>query len=387
MTLPKLTFWRIVFLAIAVAGLAGIWVRVTRGLGASTNLTNDFPWGLWIGFDMLCGVGLAAGGFAITACVYLFNLERFRPIVRPTVLTAFLGYTLAIVGLLFDLGRPFVIWHPMVMGNPNSVMFEVALCVMLYTTVLALEFSPVVLERFQLFRAAKRVKAIAVPLVLLGVILSTLHQSSLGSLFLIVPHRLHPLWYTPLLPVFFYISAIAAGLAMVIFESFLSYRAFRKQIEVHLLREIARVLVVVLAVYLVLRFEDLSVRGVNSLLWQPRAETLFFWMEVMLGGFLPLGLLAFRQVRASSGGLFLSAVMVVLGFVTNRLNVSFTGLQASAATPYFPKWPEISITLLLVATGFALFALAVRYLPIYTPVHENGRVANGVGKEIDAVAA
>ena len=370
MKLPNLTFWRIVFVAIVIAGLAGIWVRVTRGLGASTNLTNDFPWGLWIGFDMLCGVGLAAGGFTITACVYLFNLERFHPIVRPTVLTAFLGYVLAIVGLLFDLGRPFVIWHPMVMGNPHSVMFEVALCVMLYTTVLALEFSPVVLERFQLFRAAKRVKAIAVPLVLLGVVLSTLHQSSLGSLFLIVPHRLHPLWYTPLLPAFFYISAIAAGLAMVIFESFLSFRAFQKQIEVHLLREIARVLVVVLAVYLVLRFEDLSVRGVTALLWQPRQETLFFWMEVLLGGFLPLSLLVFRQVRASSGGLFLSAVLVVLGFVTNRLNVSFTGLQASAATPYFPKWPEISITLLLVAMGFALFALAARYLPIYEPVHE-----------------
>jgi Ni/Fe-hydrogenase subunit HybB-like protein len=339
-------------------------------LGASTNLTDDFPWGLWIGFDMLCGVGLAAGGFTITATVYLLNLERFRPIVRPTVLTAFLGYILAIVGLLFDLGRPLVIWHPLVMRNPNSVMFEVAMCVMLYTTVLALEFAPAVLERFHLARLVRIIKFCSVPLVLMGVILSTLHQSSLGSLFLIVPHRLHPLWYTPLLPAFFFISAIAAGLAMVIFESFLSYRAFRQQIELPLLREIARVLVVVLAVYLVLRFEDLGVRNANAHLWTWQPETGFFWMEVLLGGFLPLGLLAMRRIRASSGGLFLSAVLVVLGFVTNRLNVSFTGLQASAAAPYFPKWPEIAVTLLLVAMGFALFALAVKYLPIYTPVRE-----------------
>lgn len=370
MKLPQITFWRLVFAVVFLAGLAATWVRVTGGLGASTNLTDDFPWGLWIGFDMLCGVGLAAGGFTITATVYLLNLERFRPIVRPTVLTAFLGYILAIVGLLFDLGRPLVIWHPLVMRNPNSVMFEVAMCVMLYTTVLALEFAPAVLERFHLARLVRIIKFCSVPLVLMGVILSTLHQSSLGSLFLIVPHRLHPLWYTPLLPAFFFISAIAAGLAMVIFESFLSYRAFRQQIELPLLREIARVLVVVLAVYLVLRFEDLGVRNANAHLWTWQPETGFFWMEVLLGGFLPLGLLAMRRIRASSGGLFLSAVLVVLGFVTNRLNVSFTGLQASAAAPYFPKWPEIAVTLLLVAMGFALFALAVKYLPIYTPVRE-----------------
>ena len=386
MKLPKLTFWRLVFAAVCVAGLAATWVRVTGGLGASTNLTNDFPWGLWIGFDMLCGVGLAAGGFTITATVYLLNLERFRPIVRPTVLTAFLGYLLAIFALLFDLGRPFVIWHPLVMRNPNSVMFEVAMCVMLYTTVLALEFAPAVLERFHLVRVVRIIKMVSVPLVLMGVILSTLHQSSLGSLFLIVPHRLHPLWYTPLLPAFFFISAIGAGLAMVIFESFLSYRAFRKQIELPLLREIARVLVVVLAVYLVLRFEDLGVRHVTALLWQSRPETWFFWMEVLIGGFVPLALLAIPKVRASSGGLFLSSVLVVLGFVTNRLNVSFTGLQASAATPYFPKWPEIAITLFLVGLGFAIFSLAVKYLPIYTPVHEPTQPETEKKEEV-AVAA
>jgi Ni/Fe-hydrogenase subunit HybB-like protein len=367
MTRARFTFWKMLFYALAAAGLYATWVRFSRGLGSSTALSDSFPWGLWIGFDVLCGVGLAAGGFTITAAVYLLNLERFRPIVRPALLTAFLGYLLVIVALLYDLGRPLVIWHAMIMWNPHSVMFEVAWCVMLYTTVLALEFAPIVFERLGWMRAAAWLKSLVGPLVVLGVILSTLHQSSLGSLYLIVPHRLHPLWYSPLLPVFFFLSAIGVGLAMVIFESFLSYRSFRKQIELPLLRDLARVLAVVLAVYLVLRFEDLGVRGALGHLWEPRQETYFFWMEVLLGAVAPGALLAFRRVRASSGGLFLSAVLVVLGFLTNRLNVSITGMQASSGVVYFPKWTEISVTLFLVAMGFAMFTLAVKHLPIYGP--------------------
>ena len=362
--------WKLVFYAVVAAGLYATWVRFSRGLGASTALSDPFPWGLWIGFDVLCGVGLAAGGFTITAAVYLLNLERFKPIVRPTLLTAFLGYVLVIVALLYDLGRPLVIWHAMVMWNPHSVMFEVAWCVMLYTTVLALEFAPIVFERLGWMQAARWMKPWVVVLVVLGVMLSTLHQSSLGSLYLIVPHRLHPLWYSPLLPAFFFLSAISVGLAMMIFESFLSYRSFRKQIELPLLQDLARVLVVVLGVYLVLRFEDLGARGALRHLWEPRQETYFFWMEVLLGAVVPAALLAFRRVRASSGGLVLSAVLVVLGFLTNRLNVSITGMQASSEAVYFPKWTEISVTLFLVAMGFALFTLATKHLPIFTPVEE-----------------
>ncbi len=368
MTRPPWSFWKLVFYFLMAAGIYATWVRFTRGLGASTALSDQFPWGLWIGFDVLCGVGLAAGGFTLTATVYLFNLERFRPIVRPTLLTAFLGYVLVIVGLLYDLGRPLVIWHAMIMWNPHSVMFEVAWCVMLYTTVLALEFAPVVFERLNWTRPARLLKPWLVPLVVGGVILSTLHQSSLGSLYLIVPYRLHPLWYSPLLPAFFFLSAIGVGLAMVIFESFLSYRAFRKRIELPLLQDLARVLVVVQAVYLVLRFEDLGARGMLRHLWAPQPETYYFWMEVLLGSAMPAALLAMRRVRASSGGLFLSAVLVVLGFLTNRLNVSITGIQATTGYVYFPKWTEISVTLFLVAVGFALFALAVKHLPIYAPV-------------------
>jgi Ni/Fe-hydrogenase subunit HybB-like protein len=167
---------------------------------------------LWIGFDVMCGVMLAAGGFTLTAAVEIFNIKRFHSIVRPTILTAFLGYLLVCAALMYDLGLPWNIWHPLVMRNPHSVMFEVAYCVMLYTTVLALEFSPIVLEHFHLHRALKIVRSVMVVFVILGVLLSTLHQSSLGTLYLIMPNKLHPFWYSPLLPVFFFLSAISVGL-------------------------------------------------------------------------------------------------------------------------------------------------------------------------------
>jgi len=172
---PRLTFWSGVFIVLMALGAYATYVRFVQGLGASTNLSDKFPWGLWIGFDILCGVGLAAGGFTIAATVHIFNLKRYEPIVRPAILTAFLGYLLVILALMFDLGRPYRVWHPLVMWNPHSVMFEVGWCVTLYTTVLALEFSPVVLERLGLHKALKLVHTALVPLVILGVLLSTLH--------------------------------------------------------------------------------------------------------------------------------------------------------------------------------------------------------------------
>jgi Ni/Fe-hydrogenase subunit HybB-like protein len=365
---PRVTFWKLVFLAVVLAGSYATAVRFLRGLGASTALSDQFPWGLWIGFDVLCGVGLAAGGFAITATVYLFHLERFRPIVRPTVLTAYLGYLLVCTALLYDLGRPYRIWHAIIMWNPQSVMFEVAWCVMLYSAVLTAEFLPVVLERIGWTRPAGLIKKFSVPLVLLGVILSTLHQSSLGSLFLIMPAKLHPLWYSPLLPALFFLSSIGAGLGMVIFESFLSWRAFRKRLESDLLDDIARTAAVVLACYLVLRFEAIAARGALRHLIMPQAETYYFWMEVALGGLAPMLLFGIPRTRRNPQGMFLAAVLAVLGFVTNRMNVSITGLAASSGVNYFPKWTEITVTLMLVAMGFAAFALAVRFLPIYGPV-------------------
>jgi len=370
----KFTFWKLVFLALMAAGFYGTVVRFAQGLGRSTNLNDQFPWGLWIGFDVLCGVMLAAGGFTLTAAVHIFNIKRLRPIVRPTILTAFLGYVLVCVALMYDLGRPYRIWHPLVMRNPHSVMFEVAYCVMLYTTVLSLEFSPIVLERFNLQKPLKIIRAALIPLVILGVILSTLHQSSLGTLYLIMPEKLHPLWYSPLLPVFFFISAIAVGLAMTIFESSLSAKYFGRQLELPILQELGRVLVVVLCVYGILRYEDLLHRGVLKLVLRPGYEMYLFWLEMSLSLIFPLLLLSQKKIRTTAQGLYLAAVLVVLGFITNRLNVSITGLESAAGMHYVPKWTEVAVTGAIIAAGFALFGLAVKYLPIF-PAEESHPLA------------
>jgi Ni/Fe-hydrogenase subunit HybB-like protein len=361
----KLTFWKVVFLALMAVGFYSTVVRFTQGLGQSTNLNDQFPWGIWIGFDVLCGVMLAAGGFTLTAAVHIFNIKRLRPIVRPTILTAFLGYLLVCVALMYDLGRPYRIWHPLIMRNPHSVMFEVAYCVMLYTTVLSLEFSPIVLERFNLQKPLNIVRAALIPLVILGVILSTLHQSSLGTVYLIMPEKLHPFWYSPLLPVFFFISAIAVGLAMTIFESSMSAKHFGRQLELPILQELGRVLVVVLSVYAILRLEDLLHRGVLKLTLQPSYEMYLFWLEILLSLVAPLLLLSQKKVRTTAQGLYFAAVLVVLGFITNRLNVSITGQESAAGMHYIPKWTEIAVTGAIVAAGFALFGLATKYLPIF----------------------
>ena len=231
----KLTLWRVVFLVIMVLGLYSSFVRYFRGLGAVSNMTDQFPWGLWIGFDCLCGVMLAAGGFCMVGAVYLFNVESLHPVVRPAVLTAFLGYLLFIVGLLFDLGRPWFIWHQMIYRNLHSVMFEVGMCVMFYTTVLFFEFLPNVFERLHWKTPIKYINKVYPVLIVAGILLSTLHQSSLGSLYLIMPTKLHPFWYTPALPFFFFGSAVAVGLAMTIFESTQSAKAFGRQLELPVL--------------------------------------------------------------------------------------------------------------------------------------------------------
>jgi Ni/Fe-hydrogenase subunit HybB-like protein len=277
---PKITVWYIVFAAIMASGLYATWLRIFYGLGGSTNLSDQFPWGLWIAFDVMCGVGLAAGGFTLVAMVHIFNIEKYKPVLRPALLTAFLGYVLVVVGLMFDLGRPDRLWHPLVMWNPRSVMFEVAWCVTLYTTVLFLEFLPMVFEKFGWDRPLEWIHRISVPLMILGVLLSTLHQSSLGSLFLIVPEKLYPLWYTPMLPLMFYVSAIAVGLAMTIFESWHSSRAFGRALELPLLASMGRVLAVVLSFYLWIRFLDLLHRNALSLLKLNRIETWLFALEI-----------------------------------------------------------------------------------------------------------
>jgi Ni/Fe-hydrogenase subunit HybB-like protein len=379
-------FWTYLFGVIVAAGAVVTVLRFWKGLGYVTNLSDTFPWGLWIGFDVLCGVALAAGGFTITAAVYVFNLKRFRPIVRPTVLTAFLGYLLVAVGLMYDLGKPWNIWHPIIMWNPRSPMFEVGWCVMLYLTVLALEFSGAVFEKLGWKRALSVQHAATVPLVIAGAIISTLHQSSLGTFYLITPGKLHPLWYSPLLSWMFYFSAIAAGLAMMIVESRLSSRALGRGLEMPLLQSLAKALVVALAFYGTVRLADMARLGVIGEIFTGSRESGFFLLEMGIGVVIPIVLLALPAVRRNTQRLYWAALLVVIGLVVNRLNVSLTGFEGSMGGHYVPAVAEGIISLMLVGFGIAAFTLAVRYLPIMEKVEEPALGA-GAGAPAGVLAA
>jgi len=362
---PMLTFWRAVFVALMIAGAYATYVRFAHGLGRSTNLSDAFPWGVWIGFDVLVGVGLAAGGFTISAVVHIFNMKSYQGMARPAVLTAFMGYLLVSTALAFDIGQPWRIWHPLVMWNPHSVMFEVSWCVMLYTTVLAVEFSPMVFERLGWQRPLRVVRKLYTPFVIAGVLLSMMHQSSLGTVFLIMPDKLHGLWYTPWLPVFFFVTAVSAGLGMTIVESHLSMRAFGHPLNERLLRGAGRAIVVLLGVYGLWKIEDLAGRGNLVLVLRLSQESAMFWIEMGLGVFLPMALFAIPQLRRSRQCQFLGGLLTVMGFIVNRLNVSLTGMLGASGTKYFPSWMELAVTAAMVAAGFAGFALAVKYLPVF----------------------
>ncbi len=348
-------------------GLAIVILRFQLGLGAVTNLSDQFPWGLWVGFDVLCGVGLAAGGFTITALVHLFHIRRLEPIVRPAVLTAFLGYVLVIVALVIDLGRPWNLWHPLVMWNPRSVMFEVSWCVMLYTAVLALEASGMLFEHLGWRRALTLQKAFTTPLVVAGVLLSTLHQSSLGAFYLLSPGKLHPLWYSAALPLLFWISSVAAGFAMVLVESRLSGRAFGRELEMPVQRLVGRMLLGALVVLALARGLDLAVRGVLAHVFDGTYEASLLQLEVTLGILLPIVLLSHRRWRARASGLWAAGLLTVFGFVIHRLNVSITGFEASRGATYIPAWTEIVVSLALVTAGFLAFRWVAAHLPVFPP--------------------
>jgi Ni/Fe-hydrogenase subunit HybB-like protein len=352
-------------LALWAIAVITLFLRLIGGLGTVTNLSDEFPLGLWIGFDVMAGAMLGGGAFVLAGLVYVFGLERYRPILRSTILTAFLGYSLLIVALLIDIGRPYNIWRPLMYQNIHSVLFEVAMCVMTYTVVLALEFSPALFERLRWRRAWTIVHKITLPLVILGILLSTMHQSSLGSLWLIAPGKLHGLWFTPWLPVLFWISAITVGLGMVMVESNLTSRGLKRGLEQDLLASLARASAFLLAFYVIFKLGDVVARGKASLLTEPSLQALLFWCEVGLGAILPAILMARPRVRASRNALFAAGTLVVAGGILNRLNVSIFGLWSYTGPIYFPSWMEIALTLALFTFGAAVFAVAARYLPVF----------------------
>lgn len=351
-------------LALVAIGLAAALYRFSVGLGASTNLTDNVPWGLWVAVDVLSGVALAAGGFSITAAVYIFNMKKYKPIARPAILTAWIGYTVVVMGLVVDIGKPLSFWHPLVMWNTHSVMFEIVWCISLYSTVLALEFAPAFLERWNLTGLQKFLKLFTFPLVIAGIVLSFLHQSSLGGLFLIMPHKTPALWYTPNLPYMFYLSAISLGLAMVSFESIVSARALKREPEMEILEGLGRGTMIALAVYLAAKLGDMAFRGALPAIFSSGKASLFFLLEIAIGAIVPIILYAQKSIRTSASGLLLASSCVIAGTVLNRFNVNFFS-QAGPKASYFPSLTEILVTVGLVSLMILLYRLAVTYLPVF----------------------
>ncbi len=364
-----------VMIAFIVAGVISALVRFAFGIGAISDLSYAYPWGFWISFDLYCGVALGAGAFTIVAAVEIFDLKEFRPLVRPSVLTGFLGYVMVVIALLVDLGQPLRIWHMMVYQNHTSILFEVGICVMLYTTVLAIEFSPVILEGLKQNKIAHTIHKYSFPFVILGVVLSTLHQSSLGSMLIIEPYKLHPLWWTPILPVLFFVSAINVGLGMIIVESTLSANAFGQGLETHLLKKLALVDVFVLLTYLVIRFTQLALAGHLHLLFTSGSMSLLFWSEILVGSIIPIALFSQEKIRENPKTLFIGAIFVVGGLMFGRFNVSWLAITHSdpltyvpsfmSNVDYFPTLPEVAVSFGIVAAGVLAFNLAAKYLPLF----------------------
>ena len=358
----KLLLWTVLGLAAPVA-----ISRFFFGLGAATNLSDANPWGLWIGFDVLSGVALAAGGFIVTATVYIFRLERYHSVVRPAVLTAFLGYIAVAVGLLFDLGLPWNIWHMIIFWNPHSPLFEVGWCVMLYLTVLTLEFLPVPAESFpRLARVRDLLVKVRLPLVIAGIGLSTLHQSSLGSLFLIMPYRLHPLWYSPLLPVLFLVSAIGLGLLMVTFESHFSGWLYRREPETEVLEGLGRAARWVLLVYLALRIGDLAIRGsLPAVAAWGDWRVWLFWLEIALCVVIPVILLSFRHVLRTQAGQWTAASLGIFGIVLNRIDTGGVAHLGRGEHFYLPALSEILISMAVVSAAALVFLAMIERFNVW----------------------
>mgnify|MGYP001813765296 FL=1 len=373
---PIFTPFNVVAGIILAVGAVVTVLRFTKGLGAVTNLDHNNPWGIWIGFDLLCGVALAAGGYVTSTACYIFGLKRYHSAVRPAILTAFLGYALVVLALHYDVGRPWRLPYPIFFSQgTSSLLFEVALCVFLYLTVLFIEYSPAAMEWLGWRRLRSVVVKLTLVLTIFGVVLSTLHQSSLGALFMIAPSKLHPLWYSNYLPVYFFISSIFAGLSMVIFEGTLAHRFLHdKMDETHLAESRGVVLGFGKAAALVLAgYFFIKVIGIAAdHTWSYLATGWGAWFMLELVGFvaLPAFIYAVGVREQNLGIIRFASLMTVLGVVLNRLNVSLIAFNyhLPAAERYFPSWMEIVTSLFIVTLGVVIYRFISTHMPI---LHEH----------------
>ena len=359
----SMSFLLLVVLVAVGAGVA--IVRMINGLGATTNLSDGYPWGLWIVYDIFF-VPFSAGAFMILAITHIYGKEEYHSIARPVVVAGFLGEIMVILVLLMDLGR----WHQFYnilfpwYWNINSFMFQVSICLTVYMGIMILEVAPAILERLNWQKPLRLIRMATILISGVGIVLSCLHQSSLGSLFLLMPYKLHPLWWTSLQPLLFFTAAVFAGLSMVIFVISLAFRAFRRPLELGLLSNLAIAVAALLGYYLLLRLEDLLLAGKIGLIFSSGWHSVLFLVEIIVGVIVPLVLFAIRKVRNSSTGLIAGSACVLVGVALNRTNVAVLAYEAPAGAVYIPHWMEILVSVAAIAAGVLLFVLAVRFLPI-----------------------
>ncbi|WP_027721287.1 sulfate respiration complex protein HmcC [Maridesulfovibrio zosterae] len=372
---PKSAFstFNLVAGAIIIVGLIITVIRFTQGIGSVTNLDNNNPWGIWIGFDLLCGVALAAGGYTTSAACYIFGLKRFHSAVRPAILTAFLGYALVVFALQYDLGRPWRLPYPIFyQQGTTSLLFEVGLCVMLYLTVLFIEFTPAMFEWLGWKKVRKVVVKLTLALTIFGVVLSTLHQSSLGALYTIAPSKLHPLWYSPYMPLYFFVSSIAAGMSMVIFEGTLSHKKMHHMMDEEYLKHHDGVVLgfgkatsLVLFGYFFIKMIGLAYD--NNWHYLTSGYGLLYMTEMLGFVALPCFLYAVGVRDKNLGLIKKAAIITVLGIVFNRFNVSLIAFNyhLPSSERYFPSMMEIGISVFVVTIGVVVFRFITTRMPIF----------------------
>lgn len=386
----------VIFIAvIAAVGLLFVLARLIFGIGAVTNLSNEFPWGIWIGIDVAAGVALAAGGFTTAALGHIMHKEEYHLITRPALLTAMLGYTFVAVSVGIDLGRYYYIWHPLIMWNGNSALFEVGMCVMIYLTVLYIEFLPIVTERFigrvnlpgffkrfnvsldKLLRALDRgLDKTMFIFIIAGVVLSCLHQSSLGTLMIIAGPKMHPLWQTPILPLLFLLSAMSVGFPMVIFESYLTSKSFGLKPETNIMANLGSMVAPLLGIYLSFKLGDMVIRQTFVYLTEFNTASVMFVIEIVIGVVVPLRLFLSPQIQKSPMGLSIAAFLVIFGVFLNRMNNFIVAYNPPYVfQSYFPSIGEISVTAGFIALEILLFRAFVMIFPIVSVPQHSGTKA------------
>lgn len=364
-------------LTIALSLLIGValfflYQRFVYGLGAVTNINNGYPWGIWVVWDVIIATGFACGGYAMALLVYILNRGEFHPMIRSALTASVFGYSLGGLSVLIDLGRYWNFWHILSPSyfNPGSVMFEVAACITLYIVVLWIEWFPTFLEWLGTRGIQKAFERMLFVFIGLGVLLPSMHQSSLGSLLIAMGYQVHPLWQTPFLPILFLMTALCMGYAVVIFEATLAAVGFTRDLreELPLLAKLGKVVASVLLMFMVLRFADILDRGQIGRLTEVNLQTTMFWIETVLFAF-PIAAFAFGAKHPRMSVLFPAAASMLAGAVLYRIDAFLVAYNSPTHWHYFPSAPEVLVTLGVIAIEVLAFIVFVKKFPIL-PGHE-----------------